>query len=161
MSQLLDVINYIREREQTLENYSKKLRKSINFIADLFNTPKNFCVICQSLHREDQKHKELQAINVTLDVDDDEPFYVDDFDNKYFLCFYERYLRAKIVTPDGSCIYDFIEKLPRKALKALIKTRRLIKFLQKVAEELEKANEEYSKVAEIAEKMATAVGMIY
>ncbi|MCL6579940.1 MAG: hypothetical protein K6T73_11300, partial [Candidatus Bathyarchaeota archaeon] len=45
----------------------------------------------------------------------------------------------------------------REKLKALVKSGRLIPFLQKVADKLQSVGEEYAEVSEIAEKMAKAL----
>jgi hypothetical protein len=50
-----------------------------------------------------------------------------------------------------------LSNLGRDALRDLIKSKRLIKFLEYVAEELKREEQDFREVSEAAEKMALAL----
>jgi hypothetical protein len=78
---------------------------------------------------------------------------------KYYLAIIKHHLGYVDVVgtysdPSGVTAFD---EAPRETLKALVKSGRLIPFLQKVANTLQGKSEEYREVAEVAEKLAKAV----
>jgi hypothetical protein len=104
-------------------------------------------------------HKFVPCVDVDIDVDDTEPFYVNEYGQKYFLAFRNSELVCIVDEWNGERHKDYkaLSDLGRDALKDLIKSKRLIKFLEYVAEELRKREQDFREVSEIAEKMALAL----
>lgn len=105
-------------------------------------------------------HKFIPCVDVDIDVDDVEPFYINEDEQKYFLAFKDHELICVIVDEwdgDRHEEYKKLSNLGRDALKDLIKSKRLIKFLEYVAEELRKREQDFREVSEIAEKMTLAL----
>lgn len=108
---------------------------------------------------EHEYHEFVPKIYVSIEVKDSEPFYVDSGDpydsaEEYFLLIGRFGMRVEI--GDGERFVE-IKDLPRRAVKALVKSGRITKFLQKVAQELEDTGNEYQEVAEVAERLAAAL----
>jgi hypothetical protein len=105
-------------------------------------------------------HKFIPCIDVDIDVDDVEPFYINEDEQKYFLAFRDHELICVIVDEydgDRHEEYKKLSNLGRDSLKDLVKSRRLIKFLQYVAERLREQEQDFKEVSEVAEKMALAL----
>ena len=103
-------------------------------------------------------HKFTSSIDVDIDIKDTEPFFTID-DKYYYLAFRDHNLVALIEREEeieNTESVHYISSISREALKALIKSQRLIKFLAYVADELRKKEAEFKEVAEVAEKMAQA-----
>jgi hypothetical protein len=114
-------------------------------------------------------HKFTPKVFVSIDVEDGVPFYTEkhgehyDVIDEYYLAFqdhelvilnktrYENDVRWPVTNICG------VNEVSRECLKALVKSGRLLEFLRMVAEKLQKMNEEYGEVSEIAEKMAKAI----
>jgi hypothetical protein len=172
---LNQILGYIQEREQTLSKYSNKLRKSLVKIADVFGSPE----LCQRCNKwgeyHDKKWKDRPEgkdacdnfkpkIQVSLDIVDDQPFLIEPEHEtvpeiKYYLAIINHWLGYVDVvgTYSNTRIAITFEHAPREVLKTLIKSGRLIPFLQKVADVLTAKGEEYREAAQVAEKMAQAV----
>jgi len=106
-------------------------------------------------------HKFTPSIDIDIDIKDTEPFFIID-DKKYYLAFRDHNLVALIEREEeieNSEYVYYISSISREALKTLVKSGRLIKFLNYVAEELKKKEAEFKEVTEIAEKMAQAVAL--
>jgi len=161
-NELVELLKYIREREENLSRYSDKLRKSLIKISNAFGS-KDFCAICdrfQRYHKDFADHEFKQKIYVSIDILDDEPFFIeaDEYDKiDYYLAFRGSKLVIQVKVNGKETIVKFFENVSRELLKALVKSKRLIAFLQKVADELERIGKEYKEVAEIAEKMASVI----
>jgi len=164
------LLDYLRQREQNLSRYSDKLRQSLIKIASVFG-PSNKCQNCDwyvdrhpTIHAgEVICNKPTPKISVSVDVIDDEPFYIETseyapggmIDYKLaFQCHKLGYI--EIYGQERSSLREFVSA-PREVLKELIKSGRLIPFLEKVADTLANKCAEYKEVAEVAEKMAQAV----
>ena len=100
-------------------------------------------------------HKFLPKVYVSIEIRDDEPFFVDD-EKEYFLVMGPAGMRVEIDN-NGSKKVVGVEDISRRAIKALVKSGRISKFLGIVAEKLEKASEEYQDVAEVAERLAVSL----
>ncbi len=141
------LLQYIKMREQNLSRYSDKLRQTLNTL--------------NAILRDD--------IKISIEVDDTEPFRVEKIEEdsgdiveyKYYLAIQDHRLIVRVHR--DSAFYkekwDWfgIANASRETLKCIIKSGRLLKFLQYVAENLEKTTKEYEAVATIAEKIAQAV----
>lgn len=112
-------------------------------------------------------HKFIQKIQVSVDVEDAEVFSIPQstvgsyyklamLDSELVLCKYHDEFNYPVNTLalQGWSEHDTVG---RATLKALVKSGRLQKFLQHVAERLAAETQEYAEVAEIAEKMANVV----
>jgi hypothetical protein len=169
------ILGYIQERERTLANYSDKLRQSLVKIADVFGNPQ-YCQRCNKwveYHNKKWKDKPegksvcdnfKPKIQVSLDIVDDQPFLIEPEKEttpeiKYYLAIINHSLGYIDVVGEYSNLIKVtaFDEAPRETLKALIKSGRLIPFLQKVADILQAKSEEYGEVAEVAEKLAKAV----
>jgi hypothetical protein len=105
-------------------------------------------------------HKFIPCVDVDIDVDDVEPFYINEDEQKYFLAFRDHELICVIVDEYDGERHEECKKLSnlgRDALRDLIKSKRLIKFLEYVAEELKREEQDFREVSEAAEKMALAL----
>ena len=107
---------------------------------------------------EHEYHKFVPKIYVSIEVKDSEPFYIDDSDSydteEYYLIIGRFGMRVEI--GDGERFVD-IKDLSRRAVKALVKSGRITKFLERVVKELEDSGKEYEEVAEVAERLASAL----
>jgi hypothetical protein len=112
------------------------------------------------------QHKFTPKIFVSIDVEDGVPFYVEEREYdiyEYYLAFSKHKLvialriRGKHEAWSTQRLIYGPHEVSRECLKALVKSGRLLEFLRMVAEKLQKMNEEYGEVSEIAEKMAKAV----
>ena len=103
---------------------------------------------------EHEYHKFVPRIYVSIEVKDSEPFYVDDDVDEYYLIMGRFGMRVEI--GDGERFVD-IKDLSRRAVKSLVKSGRIMKFIQRVAQELEEEGKEYQAVAEVAERLAAAL----
>jgi len=157
-AEITKIISYIEKRESNLSRYSDKLRESVQRIFDVFGNA-NRCQICnieKAFHGKDT-HQFIPKVHISIDVLDDEPFYW--YDDKH----YGGRVNVFLATKNGGLViaeyygeeeaYTLPSRVSRKMLKELVKSGRLIQFLRKVAEELEKAEQEYGEVAEVAEKL--------
>jgi hypothetical protein len=171
---LNQILDYIQEREETLSRYSDKLRQSLIKIANIFGR-KDLCRYCGWYVHEHPTHKTgtgeifcqtpVPKIEVSIDIVDDKHFHEEVEDEyspntKYYLAIIEHRL-GYVETYDNDrftpkYLLDF-NGASREQLKALVKSGRLIPFLQKVADTLQGKSEEYREVAEVAEKLAKAV----
>lgn len=156
---LNEIIESIAENERNLSQAYDKLVASLSKISNVFGND-NFCQTCgrsKTFHK-DGEHEFKPKIYVSVDFIDDVAFYKlphsdsDEEVREYKLAFYKGFLQVYV---DGY-FYDFNE-ISRDALKALIKSGRLISFLQKVSNELKEMNKEYKEVSEIAERIAAAL----
>jgi hypothetical protein len=170
---LNQILGYIQEREKTLSRYSDKLRQGVVKISDVFGS-KVLCRYCGWYVNEHPTHKTTgeivcgtptPRIEVSIDIVDDKHFMEEEQDEyspniKYYLALIKHRL-GYIVTYDNDRFTPktvaYFSDAPRKLLKALVKSGRLIPFLQKVADTLQAKSEEYREVAEVAEKLAKAV----
>jgi hypothetical protein len=169
---LNQILGYIEQREETLSRYSDKLRQSLVKIANVFGR-KDLCRLCGWwVDRHPTRktgeivcEKPIPCIEVSIDIKDDEPFYVQPATDiapeiKYYLAIRNHNLGWIYITYSGENpkhVCDFAYDASRELLKALVKSGRLIPFLQKVADVLTAEGEEYREVAEVAEKLAKAV----
>jgi hypothetical protein len=106
-------------------------------------------------------HKFVPSIDVDIDIKDTEPFFTID-DKKYYLAFRDHNLVCIIEREEeieNTESVHYISSISREALKALVKSGRLIKFLNYVAEELKKKEQEFKEISEMAEKMAQATAL--
>ena len=168
------ILDYIQEREESLSRYSDKLRQSLAQISQVFGDA-NYCQQCgkwRGYHGTKELRQTWGAcerfvpqIVVSIDIIDDMHFKVEEEDEyspntKYYLAIIKHRL-GYVETFDNDRfraldLHDFSDA-PRELLKALVKSGRLIPFLQKVANTLAQKSEEYREVAEVAEKLAKAV----
>jgi hypothetical protein len=171
---LNEILNYIQEREKTLVHYSNKLRQSVVKIADVFGNPQ-YCQRCnkwalfhEGKWRDKPEGKDVcgnfkPKIQVSIDVVDDQSFAEEKdeiSDTKYYLAILERNMGFVCTFTNDKYMpknLRYFDSAPRKLLKALVKSGRLIPFLQKVADTIQVESEKYKEVAEIAEKMAQAI----
>jgi hypothetical protein len=171
---LNQILGYIKDREQTLANYSDKLRQSLTKIADVFGS-KVLCRLCGCYVDRHPIRKigtgeiicktPIPKIEVSIDVTDDKHFMEEEQDEyspnaRYFLAIL-RHKLGYVESYDNDrftpkTLADFSDA-PRELLKALVKSGRLIPFLQKVADILAEKGEEYREVSEVAEKLAQAI----
>jgi hypothetical protein len=169
------ILGYIQDRERTLANYSDKLRQSLIKLSNVFGDTQ-YCQRCNKWRVfHDQRWKDKPEgkgvcdnfkpkIQVSINVIDDEPFLVEPENEtapeiKYYLAIINHWLGYVDVVggySDPSKVTAF-DEAPRETLKALVKSGRLIPFLQKVADVLTAKGEEYREVTQVAEKMAQAV----
>jgi hypothetical protein len=168
------ILGYIQQREETLSRYSDKLRQSIVKIADVFGSPE-YCQRCNKwVEYHNKKWKDTPEgketcdnfkpkINVSIDVMDDKHFMQEDEyspNTKYYLAI-KKHSLGYVETYDNDrvtseTLFNF-DHASRELLKALVKSGRLIPFLQKVADTLQAKSEEYREVAEVAEKLTKAI----
>ena len=168
MEEVMKILGCIKERKQKLENYTEKLRESIEKIVCMFG-PSDECVFCgykERLHpykfsATGEVCNFKPKIDVPIHIIDDKAFYVEVWvgadRTKYYLAFYNHELKIAREDSEGVIDYIYLIDLSNDGLKALIKSGRLIKFLKKAADELEKTSQEYKEISEIAEKMANAI----
>jgi len=170
---LIKTLKYLQEREKKLSNYSDKLRQAWIKISEVFGL-KKYCRICwQTANVHPDKHPEVlkygahqftPKIEVSIDIIDGKPFYSDEGES-YYLAIIDHYLKivelpkdVKPTTLNAPNKYTWpMWNAPRWLLKQLTKSGRLLGFLQHVASVLEKAEKEYSEVADLAEKLAKAL----
>jgi transcriptional regulator NrdR family protein len=108
----------------------------------------------------------MPKVFVSIDIEDGVPFYTEEEEyriNEYYLAFHKHKLVIVMKSRGKSEVWS-AEKLvygphevSRECLKALVKSGRLLQFLNSVAGKLETMDEEYKEVSEIAEKMAKAI----
>jgi hypothetical protein len=164
---LIEIIKYIQEREENLNRYSDKLRQSLLRIAQVFGSVRE-CQICNIVHFWDQEydHEFKPKIHISIDINDQEPFLVEEGEEdkySYYLQFWDGNLRIRIkkliFTTNEERVWDwrYIDDASRYVLKQLVKSGRLPKFLEYVAQVLQEKGLEYGEAAEIASKMADAV----
>ena len=164
------VISYIEQKEASLSRYSDKLRQSIDKLVKIFGN-KDICRVCGHdvvFHPVRKRgtgevvcNNFKPKIEVSIDIIDDVPFYEekDEFvgEINYYLAFHKHSLLMALRYQDGSIDYVLFRDASREKLKALVRSGRLIPFLQKVANMLKGKCEEYREVSEIAEKLANAI----
>lgn len=160
------ILRYIEKREQNLSRYSDKLRQSIIKIVDVFG-PERYCRSCdqpERSHDDPEKCAFKPKIQVSLEIIDDVPFYTDELrEEDYYLATVDHYLKAVGVAKGGDPTdrahrwTQWFDDCSREKLKALVKSGRLIPFLQKVVDTLQAKCMEYEEVSEVAEKLAKAV----
>ena len=171
--EISEILSYIEQREESLRRYSDKLRQSLVKIANIFGR-NNYCRHCgrwEGYHANAQARKTWEAcenfepaIEVSINVTDDKHFYVEPEDDtspeiKYYLAILGHELGYVDVVEEYNAhgrVTTF-QQAPRELLKALVKSGRLIPFLQKVADILAEKGEEYREVSEVAEKLAKAI----
>jgi len=111
-------------------------------------------------HEKDRikDHKFVPKIHVSIDLRDDEPFYEDD-ERTATLAIREGELEAVVHDKEHSEEIGpyYVHDISRTKLKALVRSGRLVKFIQKVKDEVEREEREVRELAEIAEKLAKAV----
>ncbi|MCR6692757.1 MAG: hypothetical protein MRT15_10220, partial [archaeon YNP-LCB-003-016] len=141
--ELVRLAKYIEEKERQLSNYSDKLRDSVEAIFYYFSRQ--------------------SRCPVSIDITDTIPFYHNEkYDLDYYLAF-RRHDLVIVIRPSGQEEWENIEgpgNISREALKALVKSGRLVEFLKIVSQKLEELNKEYGEVSEAAEKMAKAIGVM-
>jgi len=163
---LPQVLAYLQERERELSKYSDKLRESVKRVISVFGDSDE-CQVCGKHeevysegdiknHEEATGHKFVPKVYVSIFVLDNEPFYtVEDFELRLAL------VNGKLVAWDSRGgeynAKHHIGNLAREHVKALVKSGRLIPFLQKVKQELDETTQEYRQVAQVAEKLADAL----
>jgi len=173
--EISEILSYIKLREETLSRYSDKLRQSLAQISQVFGDA-DYCQRCgkwRGYHGTKELRQTWGAcerfepqISVSIDVIDDMPFKVEEEQDeyapntKYYLAIIKHRL-GYVETYDNDRfraldLHDFSDA-PRELLKALVKSGRLIPFLQKVADILAEKGEEYREVSEVAEKLAQAI----
>ncbi len=139
------------EIPETLSNRKTKL-VTPGFDSGRWGNPKENTISFE----EHQHHTFVPKIYISLPIRDDESFFVSGAGEYYYLCFHAGGM--KIERNDGDFErYIEISDLSRQALKALVKSGRIPKFLQKTAEKLDAAKEEYEDVATLAEKLTDAL----
>jgi hypothetical protein len=164
---LIEIVKYIQEREENLSRYSDKLRQSLVRIAQVFGSARE-CQICNSVHFWDQEydHEFIPKIAVSLDITDPEAFYEEeDEEGKdiYYLQLWDLNLRIcmkRVFFATGEERYwdwRYFNDASRHLLKELVRSGRLPKFLEYVAQVLQEKGLEYGEAAEVASKMADAV----
>jgi hypothetical protein len=140
-------IKYLAERKENLARYSDKMSRELYKIAEAINN-----------------------LNISRDLVfvDAIPFIINGPENaedntveKGYL-YLNGTLKAKFVKTFGEIEdeyakteYWMFQSIPRRERKAIIQSGRLPKFLAYVAEKLAQTEQEYKKVADVAEKMAT------
>jgi hypothetical protein len=173
--EISEILSYIQQREETLSRYSDKLRQSLAQISQVFGDA-DYCQRCGKW-KGHHGTKELRQtwgacerfepqISVSIDVIDDMPFKVEEeqdeyaLNTKYYLAIIKHRL-GYVETFDNDRFTPktlaYFSNAPRELLKALVKSGRLIPFLQKVADVLAEKGEEYREVSEVAEKLAQAI----
>ena len=167
------ILGYIKEREATLSHYSDKLRQNLQRIFDIFGHP-DYCQVCDvsegSLKHKGQKYADETAhvfipkIRISLDLQDTEHFAeIGDEPEYYYLATKNGMLHimgtvaCEMDITGWTCWYRQPHEVSREVLKQLVRSGRLIPFLQKIADTLAQEGEEYKQVAEVAEKLAKAV----
>ena len=111
-------------------------------------------------------HRFTPKIEVSIDLFDEQPFYRDeDLEEDAYLAFHDHLL--KIVFLPWNAPKDFnlaseysVWQVGRFYLKQLVKSGRLIKFLEYTAKKLKEYEQEYREVSELAEKLAKAVEVV-
>jgi len=110
---------------------------------------------------EREHHKFMPKIFVSIEVTDDESFYESEDDEgeieKYFLTTRQHDLEVEVCYRGEVSYYVKIANLPRQALKELVRSERISKFLEKVSKGLEITGKNYEEVAEVAERLATVL----
>jgi len=103
-------------------------------------------------HKRYAFHKFIPCIEIP-NIRDTEPFFIEN-NKKYYLAF-RSYELVYEVYDDGEMVeWGYITILDTDAIKALIKSQRLMKFLNYVAEKLRSEENELRELSEIAEKIA-------
>jgi len=105
----------------------------------------------------ENQHKFTPKVEVSIDFQDEISFYQAEDGDTYFLAFKDHQLVANIVFSEYEADVRELAEISREALKALVRSGRLIDFLKLAAEKLAEAEQEYKQVAEVAEKLAKAV----
>jgi hypothetical protein len=108
-------------------------------------------------HKRYAFHKFVPCIEINAHIRDTEPFFVEN-DKKYYLAFRNCELAYEVYDENEEMVeWGYITILNVDAIKALVKSQRLIKFLSYVAEKLRTEENELKEVSEIAEKIAQVV----
>jgi hypothetical protein len=164
---IVRVFDYLREREEELSRYSDKLRKSVWRIANVFGDS-DYCQICDyTQDKHDKEHKFLEKIEISVDIDGDEFLENEgedeDEDRELCkLCLVDSRIKLKCYYEDNedneehTTLYS-LENVSRYLLKKIIKEKQIIKFIEKVKRGLDGVTDEYRRVSEIAEKLASAL----
>jgi len=173
-AEVKQVLTYLSSRADALDRYSEKLRTSLVKIEDVFNDDKRCSVCGQQEHylaHEAKRtgegcHSFAPMLRIHLGSDfakkDKEPFMT--ATGKYsqgvedFLVFEKGEIGIR--EEDGSAEYASnygFGAATREELKAMVKTGRLLAFLQAVGEAVKGREEDYKAVSELAEKMAQAI----
>ena len=157
------ILGYIKEREATLSRYSDKLRQNLQRIFDVFGSP-DYCRICNDEHKGQTAHDFIPKIRISIELQDTEHFAeIGDEPEYYYLAtrngrlFIMGTVACEMDITGWTCWYSQPNEVSREVLKQLVRSGRLILFLQKVADTLQAKSEEYREVAQVAEKMAQAV----
>ena len=104
-------------------------------------------------------HKFVSCIYVPLTIRDEQPFFVDKYENITYYLYLDRTLQVAAAKDDPYYYYfnvDEIEKLPSpEAIKAML--QRLPKFLEYVASKLSEEESKRKELVEIAEKINAAI----
>jgi len=164
---LLQTLKYIEEREASLGSYSTKLRRNVQIIFAQLN-PK-LCRVCGAgAYRTDsgecvintvpQGHTRVPGLGISIDVKDPVSFYEAEDGDTAYLAIRNHEFGVVWVGSDGqeSKLVTATE-LPRTALKALVRSGRIWKFLDGVSQLIDQEAGEYRQASELAEKLAEAV----
>lgn len=168
---LVETIEYIRQREKTLSRYSDKLRQSLVELAGLFGKLSDkYCRRCgyhAREHSEDSAHfkytcqKEplVPKIEVSIVFIDCKAFTYDSHGDYYLAINRDHELVIRYIVDSLSDTWNDIhfKEASRRLLKELVKSGRIPRFFEGLAERLSKLNGEYREAAEQAEKIAAAV----
>lgn len=172
------VLTYLSSKADALERWSDKLRISLLKLEDVFNDDsrcricgqrKNYCTHDvskqhQALNPESHEFQPMLRIKLGTDFElkDERPFLVSQ--GRYgegvedFLVFEKGEIGIR--EEDGSAEYAKVYGFgaaSREELKAMVKTGRLLAFLQAVGEAVRDREADYKAVSELAEKMAQAI----
>jgi len=137
------LIKYLEEREKNLGKYSDKLRENFEKVWAKLNSilPADFLMRGKDFFSEEEEYfGEISWHLETLPETE-----------KWYAGLY-------IVKDYGTGeIQISVKDVSRKLLKALVSSGALIEFVKIAGETLAKAEQEYSQVADVAEKMAKAI----
>jgi len=110
---------------------------------------------------EHEHHQFVPKIFVSIEVIDVESFYerddCDGYSEEYFIVINRDGMKAEVRCRGDFRHYVEIENLQRKAVKELVRSGRICKFLARVSKQLEETGKEYQEVAEVSERLTTAL----
>ncbi|MEM2258029.1 MAG: hypothetical protein QXV39_07940 [Candidatus Caldarchaeum sp.] len=150
---IIQTLKYLQERETELSRYSDKLRKAVQKIIDVFGW-KELCRECGELcNKHPAGHQFVPKIYISIEVIDEQPFYVDDDGDEFKLVLKDGRLWIGQFTFNGYFTRP-VDDVSRKIVKELVKSGRLIKFLEVIRKQLDKTATEYQEVSLIAQKLA-------
>lgn len=142
------------EKPQMSNGYKAELVSS-NFDSERWGDPKKKVVYAE----EHKYHLFVPKIEVSIEIGDFPAFYRDEhrgMERAYYLHIGKNGLTVIRCTEEAEESID-LTSIPLDAMKALVRGERLITFLQSLANNREKAEEELQKITEVADQLANTL----